>query len=77
MAADRRGRSGEVSLDGRMEADGLAVGQATEFVAPLMRPLVSGVFTVQTTLSSEALCRDAFLNTLRSIELALQPNTRM
>jgi D-serine dehydratase len=36
----------DVGLDNRTEADGLAVGQASEFVAPLMRPLVSGVFTV-------------------------------
>jgi D-serine dehydratase len=35
-----------VGLDNLTEADGLAVGQASEFVAPLMRPLVSGVFTV-------------------------------
>jgi len=36
----------DVGLDNRTEADGLAVGQASEFVAPLMRALVSGVFTV-------------------------------
>ena len=33
-------------LDNCTEADGLAVAQASEFVAPLMRSLVSGVFTV-------------------------------
>jgi D-serine dehydratase len=33
-------------LDNRTEADGLAVAQASEFAAPLMRTLVSGIFTV-------------------------------
>jgi D-serine dehydratase len=36
----------DCGLDNCTEADGLAVGQASEFVAPLMRPLLSGVFTV-------------------------------
>jgi D-serine dehydratase len=36
----------ELGLDNRTEADGLAVGQASEFVAPMMRLLASGVFTV-------------------------------
>lgn len=35
-----------VGLDNRTEADGLAVGQASEFVASMMKPLVCGVFTV-------------------------------
>ena len=36
----------EIGLDGRTEADGLAVGQASELAASSIRTLVSGVFTV-------------------------------
>jgi D-serine dehydratase len=36
----------DVGLEIHAEADGLAVGQASEFAAPLMRPLASGAFTV-------------------------------
>jgi D-serine dehydratase len=36
----------DVGLDNCTEADGLAVGQASEFVAPVMSSLLSGVFTV-------------------------------
>ncbi|RMC98803.1 D-serine ammonia-lyase [Aquitalea palustris] len=36
----------DIGLDNRTEADGLAVGQASPLVAPLMRSQLSGVFTV-------------------------------
>jgi D-serine dehydratase len=35
----------DLGLDGATQADGLAVGRASELVAHLVRPLVSGVFT--------------------------------
>ncbi len=46
LAYDRFMSVTEIGLDNVTEADGLAVGRASEFVAPLMRSLVSGVFTV-------------------------------
>lgn len=36
----------DIGLDNRTEADGLAVGQASELVAALMKPQLGGVFTV-------------------------------
>lgn len=36
-----------LGLDNRTEADGLAVATASEFVVPLIRPLLSGIFTVR------------------------------
>lgn len=36
----------DIGLDNKTEADGLAVGLASEFVCPLMRKQLSGVFTV-------------------------------
>lgn len=47
----------DVGLDNCTEADGLAVGQASEFVAAMMKPLVSGVFTVR----DSDLFRDLYL----------------
>ncbi|HEX4151851.1 MAG TPA: D-serine ammonia-lyase [Steroidobacteraceae bacterium] len=47
----------DIGLDGRTEADGLAVGQASEWVAQTVRPLVSGVFTV----ADEELFRNLYL----------------
>jgi D-serine dehydratase len=38
---------GDIGLDNRTHADGLAVGQASEFAAPIVKSLVSGVFTVR------------------------------
>jgi D-serine dehydratase len=38
---------GQFGLDNRTDADGLAVGQASELSARLMRPLASGVFTAR------------------------------
>jgi D-serine dehydratase len=38
---------GELGLDNCTEADGLAVGIASEFVVPFVRPLASGIFTVR------------------------------
>jgi D-serine dehydratase len=37
----------DLGLSGRTEADGLAVGKASEFVVPIVRQLASGVFTVR------------------------------
>lgn len=36
----------DIGLDNRTEADGLAVGQASRFVSPLMKSQLSGIFTV-------------------------------
>lgn len=36
----------DIGLDGHTEADGLAVGQASELVAPLMRSRVAGIYTL-------------------------------
>lgn len=36
----------DIGLDNRTEADGLAVGQASYLVSPIMQSLLSGVFTV-------------------------------
>lgn len=47
----------DVGLDNCTEADGLAVGQASEFVAPMMKSLASGVFTV----ADRALFQDLYL----------------
>jgi D-serine dehydratase len=45
-AEDRPVSVRALGLDNQTEADGLAVGQASEFVVRAIRPLVSGLFTV-------------------------------
>jgi D-serine dehydratase len=45
----------ELALGDHSEADGLAVAQASEFAAPRIRPLVSGIFTVPDELLFEDL----------------------
>lgn len=47
----------DIGLDNHTEADGLAVGQASPLVAPLMRSQLSGIFTV----SDDALFRQRLL----------------
>lgn len=56
----------DVGLDNHTDADGLAVGQASLFASRLMKPLLSGVFTV----SDDALYEDLLtLYTRLGIEL--------
>jgi D-serine dehydratase len=59
----------DIGLDNRTDADGLAVGMASSFVAPLMRPLVSGVFTV----ADDDLFEDLYLLD-RSEGLRIEPS---
>src|SRR5665213_3388387 len=47
----------DFGLNSRTEADGLAVGKASEFVVPIVRQLASGVFTVR----DDQLLEDLFL----------------
>jgi D-serine dehydratase len=59
----------DIGLDNLTAADGLAVGQASEFVAPLMRGQVSGIFTVD----DEALYAH-LLTAKRSLGIDLEPS---
>jgi D-serine dehydratase len=47
----------DIGLDNRTQADGLAVGLASPLVAPLMRSLLSGIFTV----TDDRLFRDVYV----------------
>ncbi|QRX85130.1 D-serine ammonia-lyase [Glaciimonas sp. PAMC28666] len=59
----------DIGLDNRTEADGLAVGQASHLVSPLMAAQLSGVFTV----SDEQLYAD-LLQVLEAEGIALEPS---
>jgi D-serine dehydratase len=59
----------DVGLDNRTEADGLAVGQASELVARIVRPLVSGIFTVP----DDDLFEDLY-NLAQSERLRIEPS---
>lgn len=39
----------DFGIDGKTEADGLAVGTPSKFVGKLMKPLLSGIFTIEDT----------------------------
>jgi D-serine dehydratase len=57
LANDRPISVRDIGLQNQTEADGLAVARASDFVAPLMRPLASGVFTVADEMLFEDLYR--------------------
>lgn len=59
----------DVGLDNRTEADGLAVGQASPLVSPLMASQLSGVFTV----NDRQLMKDLYL-LARHEGLAVEPS---
>ncbi|WP_293764984.1 D-serine ammonia-lyase [uncultured Aquitalea sp.] len=59
----------DIGLDNRTEADGLAVGQASPLVAPLMRGQLSGIFTV----TDDALFRQR-LQVEQRCGMALEPS---
>jgi len=58
-----------VGLDNRTEADGLAVGEASPLVAPLMARLLAGVFTVE----DDTLFRDAYALE-QADDIAIEPS---
>lgn len=59
----------DIGLDNITEADGLAVGQASPLVSPLMGAQLSGVFTV-----SDRQLYTQFLQVLRTEDIALEPS---
>lgn len=59
----------DIGLDNMTEADGLAVGQASPLVSPLMAAQLSGVFTV-----SDRQLYTQLLQVLRTEDIALEPS---
>lgn len=59
----------DIGLDNRTEADGLAVGQASCFVSPLMAAQLAGVFTI----SDEQLYAQ-LLETKHALDVSLEPS---
>lgn len=59
----------DIGLDNITEADGLAVGQASPLVSPLMAAQLSGVFTV-----SDRQLYTQLLQVLRTEDIALEPS---
>ena len=59
----------DIGLDNRTEADGLAVGQASRFVSPLMKSQLSGIFTV----SDDTLYRHLLAARL-SLGISIEPS---
>lgn len=59
----------DIGLDNQTEADGLAVGQASCFVSPLMASQLAGVFTV-----SDDQLYAQLLATKRALDVSLEPS---
>lgn len=59
----------ELGLDNRTDADGLAVAQASEFAATMLRPLVAGAFTV-----AEGDFFEDLFELKRSLGLSVEPS---
>lgn len=59
----------DIGLDNRTDADGLAVGQASPLVSPLMAAQLSGVFTV-----SDAQLYRQLLRVKQTMDIDLEPS---